>query len=212
MAAALLIFGARHTAPRALRCAASLIELLVVLFIIGIMLSLILPALGSARAKAQATVCQNNIYQVSIAMRHHIDTMKRFPQPNRWSVDILRWVEEMNLAQAMKGNTDPNANFPRPPVFICPFQEDFPSRVPEVKFCHFVLVVDRLLNGRPVGIRPEKVKWEIQDREQLTDGDPQEPWYIAPEISYEQQQILFNDSPGPHPGGLYMTRHGLAPE
>lgn len=211
MAAALLIFGARQANARPLQRGASLIELLVVLFIIGLMLSLILPALGSARAKAQATVCQNNIYQVSIALRSYIDTMKRFPEPNRWSVDVLRWVEEQNLAQAMKGNTDPNANFPRPEVFICPFQEDFPSRVPEVKFCHFVLVVDRYPNGRPVGIRPEKVKWEIQDREQLTDGDPQEPWYIAPEISYGRQVVLFNDSPGPHPGGLYMTLRGLAP-
>jgi len=194
-----------------MRRAASLIELFVVLFIIGIMLSLILPALGSARAKAQATVCQNNIYQVDIALRHHIDTMKRFPQPNRWSVDILRWIEETNLAQAMKGNTDPNANFPRPPVYFCPFQEDFPSRVTEVGFNHFVLVVDRLPNSLPLGIRPEKVKWEFQDREQLTDGDAQEPWYIAPEISYVRQQILFNESPGPHPGGLYMTVRGLMP-
>ena len=61
------------------------------------------------------------------------------------------------------------------------------------------------------GIRPENVKWEIQAREQLFDVDPQEPWYIAPEISYSRQQILFNDSPGPHPGGLYLTLRGLAP-
>lgn len=206
MAAALLISGARHATPRAVRRAASLIELLVVLFIIGLMLSLILPALGSAQAKAQATVCQNNLYQLDIALRNYIDTMKRFPQPNRWSVDILRWVEEMNLAQAMKGNTDPNANFPRPPVFICPFQEDFPSRVDHVGFCHFVLVVDRPIRG-PV----DDVRWEIQDREQLDDGEPQEPWYFAPEMSPFMRDSMFVNKPGPHPGGLYMTLRGLAP-
>jgi prepilin-type N-terminal cleavage/methylation domain-containing protein len=206
MAAALLIFGARLEARRTLRRGASLIELLVVLFIIGLMLSSILPALGSARAKAQATVCQNNIYQLDIALRNYIDAMKRFPQPNRWSVDVLRWVEEMNLAQAMKGNTDPNANFPRPPVFVCPFQEDFPTRVDHVGFCHFVLVVDRPIRG-PVG----DIRWEIQDRAQLTDEVPQEPWYIAPELSPLMRDSMFANKPGPHPGGLYMTRRGLAP-
>jgi type II secretory pathway pseudopilin PulG len=197
--------GASRHQTRSFVRAASLVELLVVLFIIGIMLSLLLPALGGARSKAHETVCLNNIRQCSMGLRQYIHSMKRFPPENRWTVEILRWVEETNLAQAMKGNTNPNANFGRPPIYFCPFQDEYPSRVEDVSFCHFVLVVERPIKGPP-----EKVWWTIHDRKQL-DGEPQEPWYISPEMSPVMAQSMFANDPGPHTGGLYMTLNGLQP-
>jgi hypothetical protein len=124
--------------------------------------------------------------------------------PNRWTVDMLKWTEEFALADAMNGNLDPNADFPRPPLLRCPMQEDFSSRVPHVGFSHYVLAVDRPIRGKP-----EKVHWEIHDRELLAEGEPQEPWYLAPELSFFTQQSLFTNKPGPHPPGLYMTVRGL---
>jgi hypothetical protein len=192
-------------APR-FRAAASLIELLVVLFIMGVMLSLLLPALSGARARAQATACQNNVRQLSMALSRSIQVTKRFPLPNRWTVDCLRWMEEAPLYQVMKNNFNPDTEFPRPPLLRCPMQEDFPSRVPAVGFSHYVLVVDRPIRGRP-----EKVSWEIQDRELLSEEEQQQPWFIAPEISYFGRVSLFANKPGPHPPGLYMTKSGLYP-
>jgi hypothetical protein len=192
--------------PLSRRLAISLIELLVVLFIIGVLLALLLPAVLGARHRMQATVCQNNIREVSLALQGCVQTTKRFPEPNRWTVDILKWMEEWPLADAMAGNADPNAEFPRPRLFRCPMQEDFSSRVHGVGFCHYILTVDRL-----AGRKAKHLRGEIHDRELLSSNESQEPWYVAPELTGLAQQRMFAIKPGPHPPGFYMTSSGLYP-
>jgi prepilin-type N-terminal cleavage/methylation domain-containing protein len=192
------------------RRGASLIELLVVIFIIGIMLSLLLPALSGARGKANEVKCVNNMRQVSMALSRAISSMRKFPLRNRWTIEALRYMEEEPLYDALKNNTNPNADFGRPPLYFCPFQEDFPSRVPTVGFCHFVLVVDRpedaWLDRRP----HKKVMWDVMDRRLLAEDPqrPQQPWYIGPEISYIGRMTMLANEPGPHPDGRYMTDRG----
>jgi type II secretory pathway pseudopilin PulG len=211
MAAYILISGTRLISRRTLRRpAVSLVELLVVLFIMGIMLSLLLPALSGARNKANDVKCMNNLRQVRMALSRSITTMKKFPSRNRWTIDSLRWMEEVPLYDAIKNNANPNAEYGRPPLFYCPMQEDFPSRVAAVGFCHVVLVVDRPDDPHADRRRLKDVKWEVMDRQLLAEDPekPEEPWYIGPEMSFVLQAAMLANEAGPHTAGKYMTSRG----
>ena len=183
---------------------ASLLELLVVLFIIGVMLGLLFPAIQSARGRVNANVCQNNVRQLGIAVSRYIDAKKRFPAPNQWTVDILKYVEEWDLAESISGGIPKGAKIGRPRLFSCPAQSEIDSSVEGVRVCHYVLVVDR-----PVPIRNyDQVRWDLHDREDSSQATNFDPWYIGPEISFADQQKLFAAKLGPHAGGAFYTHTG----
>lgn len=182
---------------------ASLVELLVVLFIMGIMMGMLLPALNGARNRAQATFCENNVRQLGLALSRVAQGKKKFPAPGQWTFEILPYMEQMPLYQVMRHNREPNPKYPRPPLLRCPMQDEVPSRVDAVGASHYALVLDRLPNG------DMERGWEIQDLPLPYDDSVPEPWYVAPEISYPLQQHYFTEKAGPHPPGMYATTGGL---
>ncbi len=119
----------------------TLVELLVVITIIGILISLLLPAVQAAREAARKLQCANNLKQLALAMHNYNTQHNTFPRngylnpawavPCAWqqfsvNVFILPFLEQQNLYNQFRWNDwgyDKGVGGPmeqRVSVFMCP--------------------------------------------------------------------------------------------
>ena len=102
----------------------TLVELLVVIAIIGILVSLLLPAVQSAREAARSAQCKNNLKQLGLGATQHLTMHGFWPsggwghkwvgdadmgfgisQPGGWMYDVLPFIEQPAIHELGKGGT-----------------------------------------------------------------------------------------------------------
>jgi prepilin-type N-terminal cleavage/methylation domain-containing protein/prepilin-type processing-associated H-X9-DG protein len=117
-----------HSRVTSRRDGFTLIELLVVIAIIGILASLLLPSLASAKAKGKGISCMNNVKQIGLAMHLYAgDEGDRIPYASlrpqagvQWTWDdLLSSYLATKLTQA-DIDADVTPGLKRPPVLGCP--------------------------------------------------------------------------------------------
>ena len=118
------------------RAAFTLVELLVVIFVIGILIALILPAAQAARESSRRLSCLNNLRQMGIALNNYVGRFSVFPKGNNMAfystqACLLQDLEERSLYDAINFNryapsgvdeSHPchTAAMTRVGVFLCP--------------------------------------------------------------------------------------------
>ena len=120
--------------PSSRRPAFTLVELLVVIAIIGVLVSLLLPAVQAARESGRRTQCINNLKNIALAVQSYHETHTIFPVGGMsggnqlsWHVLILPFIEQKGLLDQFNVNANGGsaylaniANSVKLPLFICP--------------------------------------------------------------------------------------------
>jgi prepilin-type N-terminal cleavage/methylation domain-containing protein len=177
----------------------TLMELMVVLAIFAIALSLLLPAVQSARERAREIACQNNLRQIYFALSQLLETTKKLPprplqgEIGGWMIAILPFMEQGSLRNEISIGTSisDSTEFNRPPtLFICPVRRGIQEISEGMWPAHYVVATDGSRKGGSVYDSPVNLRL---------------PWGSSPEM--EPTQI--RASTGPHHGGFYFIQNEL---
>ena len=168
----------RHR-PHARSAAAgfTLIELLVVMATIGVLVGLLLPAIGSAREASRRADCANRVRQLALATHLHHDALGYFPparyearpdaDPSQkcgaetptWLTRVMPYIEQVALGNAWD-HAKPWHEHPEeirntvPDIFLCPSRRAGTQPIGTRELRTAVMGDGRLPCGCPIPARP----------------------------------------------------------
>lgn len=140
----------------------TLIELLVVIAIIGMLVSLLLPAVQQARAAARRTQCKNHLKQLGIALHSFASTYDGdFPmigihegdpgEYRSWAVILLPYVEQGTVYEALKQTPTYDLSTVSIPVYTCPDDGSASGKPGQLTYVvNFGYAGRSSINGTPV--------------------------------------------------------------
>ena len=103
------------------RTAFTLVELLVVIGIIALLIGILLPVLGKARAAGNSAACESNLHQMGIAMVMYTNEYGFYPGAyaidRRTGIDVAVWPTRLRKYVSSRDNTNVK-------LFHCPARED----------------------------------------------------------------------------------------
>lgn len=142
----------RWTSTKWRRDAFSLVELLVVIAIIGVLVSLLVPAVQSARETARRLQCSNKLKQMGLALHNHESAHKNLPPLGDylshgsavyWSLQakLLPFIEQSNLNAAIDFarpiSAQPHIARVRVPHLLCASEPNDRERPDGPAFVHY---------------------------------------------------------------------------
>lgn len=96
------MFGGQYLSRARIRAAFTVNELLVVIAVVGLLVSLIMPAVQSSRDRARSAHCAHNLHQIGIACQNFESTYQRFPP-----TDLLHNLDRIQAGEWPSPNIHP---------------------------------------------------------------------------------------------------------
>lgn len=104
-----MIIPKNHRLGAVHRPAFTLIELLAVIFVLGLLIALLIPAVQSARAASRRAQCLSNLHQIGLGVHNYLSACGVFPSANNGLnysplVQILPFIEQANYYNSINYN------------------------------------------------------------------------------------------------------------
>ena len=113
----------------------TVLEVLVCIAVIGVLLSLVVPAVQHARESARSADCKNRLRQIGLASHNFHDAHREFPKEYWYYESLMPYLDLQNLYDRIKAyranpkGINPHDSFGTAPVFACPSGDVNPAEL-----------------------------------------------------------------------------------